>query len=144
MTVELRLRMRPLTNLPSVGYLFILVTGSRRKCKVLLDENQYQQDVNAKKAGDVYSSFNVLVRRTAGENNFKAVLETIRDLMQSLEWSVPEWLHDVFLGYGDRASANFTHLSKPILSMNYLDTFIDWEHLNSSFPDMVSCFIYIN
>jgi len=28
------------------------------------------------------------------------VLETIRDLMQS-NAVVPEWLHDIFLGYGD-------------------------------------------
>jgi intron-binding protein aquarius len=40
------------------------------------------------------------VRRKAKENNFKAVLETIRDLMNTayVGKAVPPWLHDVFLG----------------------------------------------
>ena len=32
----------------------------------------------------------------------KAVLETIRNLT-NYEWMVPDWLHDVFLGYGELA-----------------------------------------
>ena len=47
----------------------------------------------------VYGAFNVLVRRKAKENNFKAVLESIRDLMHE-EAAIPEWMHDLFLGYG--------------------------------------------
>lgn len=34
------------------------------------------------------------------ENNFKAVLESIRDLMNE-EYAVPPWLHDILLGYGE-------------------------------------------
>lgn len=34
------------------------------------------------------------------ENNFKAVLESIRDLMNE-DCVVPPWLHDILLGYGD-------------------------------------------
>jgi hypothetical protein len=56
-------------------------------------------------APDVNETFNVFVRRNAKENNFKAVLETIRDLMNT-QCAVPEWLHDVFLGFGDPASAH--------------------------------------
>ena len=33
------------------------------------------------KSEDVYSSFNLIMRRKPKENNFKAVLESIRDLM---------------------------------------------------------------
>lgn len=50
-----------------------------------------------KKHDDVYESFTVIMRRKPKENNFKAVLETIRDLMQT-DIAVPDWLHDVFLG----------------------------------------------
>ena len=32
---------------------------------------------------DVYDSFNILLRRKPKENNFKAVLETIRDMMNT-------------------------------------------------------------
>lgn len=47
----------------------------------------------------MYGAFNVVQRRKAKENNFKAVLESIRDLMNE-EAAIPEWLHDLFLGYG--------------------------------------------
>lgn len=48
-------------------------------------------------ATDVYDTFNILLRRKPKENNFKAVLETIRELMNT-ECVVPEWLHDIILG----------------------------------------------
>lgn len=38
--------------------------------------------------------------------HLQAVLETIRDLMNA-ECVVPDWLHDVFLGYGDPAAAHY-------------------------------------
>ena len=43
------------------------------------------------------------------ENNFKAVLECIRDLMNE-QMVVPDWLHDVFLGYGDPAQAQYGNM----------------------------------
>lgn len=42
------------------------------------------------------------------ENNFKAVLESIRDLMNE-DTIMPAWLQNVFLGYGDPAEANYRH-----------------------------------
>lgn len=39
-----------------------------------------------------------LCRRKPKENNFKAVLESIRDLMNE-EVIIPPWLHDIFLGW---------------------------------------------
>ena len=40
----------------------------------------------------------------AKENNFKAVLEAIRDLMNE-DCVLPPWLHDILLGYGDPGAA---------------------------------------
>ncbi len=40
----------------------------------------------------------------AKENNFKAVLESIRDLMNE-DCVLPPWLHDILLGYGDPGAA---------------------------------------
>lgn len=37
----------------------------------------------------------------------KAVLETIRDLMNT-ECIVPDWLHDIFLGYDDPGAAHYS------------------------------------
>lgn len=59
----------------------------------------------AKEGGeDVYGTFNMLMRRKAKENNFKAVLESIRDLMNE-DCVLPPWLHDILLGYGDPGAA---------------------------------------
>lgn len=55
---------------------------------------------------DVYETFNILMRRKPKENNFKAVLETIRHLMNT-ECVVPEWIHDIILGYGDPSAARY-------------------------------------
>ena len=52
------------------------------------------------------------------ENNFKAVLESIRDLMNE-QTVVPPWLHDIFLGYGDPAAAQY---SSPTMAPGLLRT----------------------
>ena len=81
--------------------------GKGRKIELSLAPAQYHVDAQAMAEGggaDVYSSFNVLLRRKPKENNFKAILECIRSLMTS-PLVVPDWLLDVLLGYGDPASA---------------------------------------
>ncbi|RZC64580.1 hypothetical protein C5167_008270 [Papaver somniferum] len=58
--------------------------GELRTVTVALDTAQYFMDVNdiaEKGADDVYGKFNILLRRKPKENNFKAILESIRDLM---------------------------------------------------------------
>ncbi|KAF9919175.1 hypothetical protein FBU30_011136 [Linnemannia zychae] len=113
-------------------------TGNTRTFRVALDPNQYKLDQEvAKKSGgdDVYQTFNVVLRRQPQENNFKPVLETIRDLMQS-ELMVPEWLHDVFLGYGNPNSAHYSQLTRQVREIDFRDTFLDLDHLKSSFSNM--------
>jgi intron-binding protein aquarius len=86
-----------------------VLTGDTRTWRVCLDPNQYQVDIQATLDGseDVYDTFNVLMRRKPKENNFKAVLQTIRDLMNT-NAVVPDWLQDLILGYGDPASAHYS------------------------------------
>ena len=110
-------------------------TSGNRTFRVLLDCNQYYTDMDATSKGgeDVYSSFNVLMRRKPKENNFKAVLETIRDLMNT-SCVVPDWLHDIVLGYGDPGSAHYTNMVNNIPEINFNDTFLDFDHLRASFP----------
>lgn len=107
--------------------------------RVWLDANQHAID-NATAAGAanrLYASFNVVVRRSAKENNFKAVLETIRQLLAARS-VVPDWLHDVFLGYGDPSSVLPEHVAlPPVLEVDLSDTFLDAQHLQDSFPDHV-------
>lgn len=84
-----------------------ILPGDTRTYRVWLDSNQYRIDMDNASHGseDVYESFNIIMRRKPKENNFKAVLETIRELMNT-ECVVPDWLHNIILGYGDRSKKN--------------------------------------
>ena len=58
--------------------------GLRLGDDLALDAAQYQMDTAREQEGkgvDVYGRLNLLVRRQAKENNFKAILACIRDLM---------------------------------------------------------------
>ncbi|EDV21748.1 uncharacterized protein TRIADDRAFT_30088, partial [Trichoplax adhaerens] len=107
-----------------------------RTFRVWLDTNQYQQDIanTVHGAEDVYETFNLLVRRKPKENNFKAVLDTIRDLMNT-SCVVPDWLHDVFLGYGNPAAANYASMPNQVATLDFNDTFLTSDHLCNSFPN---------
>ncbi|EGD73730.1 aqr protein [Salpingoeca rosetta] len=111
-----------------------LPRGNSRTFRLILDPNQYQLDLDAGEGGtDLYSTFNVFVRRNPKENNFKAVLETIRDLMNT-RCVVPDWLHDIFLGYGDPAAAHYSNISSQLAHLNFNDTFLSLAHVRAAFP----------
>ena len=112
-------------------------SGYERTFVLELDAAQYQLDVDRSAAeGDVYSSLNVLMRRRPKENNFKSILECIRDLMNA-DAPVPDWLHDVFLGYGDPAAAQGANMPRKqrLATVDFKDTFLDAEHLRECFPE---------
>ena len=110
-------------------------TKDQRTFRVVLDPCQYQIDMENHASGleDVYETFNVIFRRSPKVNNFKAVLETIRDLMNS-ECIVPDWLHDIILGYGDPASAHYSNMKTKTPTLDWNDTFLSYSHLTRSFP----------
>ncbi|XP_066599155.1 RNA helicase aquarius [Prorops nasuta] len=112
-----------------------ILPGDSRTYRVWLDSNQYRIDMdNASHGGeDVYEGFNIIMRRKPKENNFKAVLETIRELMNT-ECVVPDWLHDIILGYGDPGAARYSRMPDEIATMDFNDTFLDIDHLRASFP----------
>ena len=82
---------------------------------------------------DVYETFNIIMRRKPKENNFKAVLETIRDLMNT-SCVVPEFLHDIILGYGDPGAAHYRNMTNKSKMLDFNDTFLSFDHLRNSFP----------
>nr|XP_002131605.1 RNA helicase aquarius [Ciona intestinalis] len=113
------------------------IQGLNRTFRVWLDTNQYQSDMESVvKEGhpDPYESLNLIVRRKPKENNFKAVLATIRGLMNT-QCVVPDWLHDVLLGYGDPSAANYSKMGQQIKELDWNDTFLSISHLKESFPD---------
>ena len=109
-----------------------------RRLIVNLDPFAFKADSELKEKGkpDVYESLNVIVRRHQRENNFKQILETIQNLALS-DVPVPAWLQEVFLGYGDPASATYARLSNQLKVVDFRDTFVDWQHLVDSFPGKV-------
>lgn len=112
------------------------LTGEQRTYRVWLDSNQYRVDMDGLQTGgdDVYEGFNIIMRRKPKENNFKAVLETIRHLMNT-ECVVPPWLHDILLGYGDPGAAHYSRMNEQARVLDFNDTFLDIDHAKSSFPE---------
>ena len=89
------------------------------------------------------------MRRHGRENNFKAVLETIRGLTDgagSIDRVIPPWLQPLILGYGEPDSASYKSevvrsyatktpgVTKPDDALDFRDTFLNYEHLSESFP----------
>ncbi|TKA23353.1 hypothetical protein B0A50_07561 [Salinomyces thailandicus] len=107
----------------------------QRRLLLKLDAASYKADKERADAGkgDVYDSVNVVVRRRSRENNFKPVLESLKQLALS-DTPLPSWLQDVFLGYGDPTSASYKRLPNRLTSVDYRDTFLDWQHLVESLP----------
>ena len=107
----------------------------QRRLLVNLDSRAFKSDSErtAKGKADMYQAINVIVRRQGRENNFKPVLQTIQHLIAS-ETQLPPWFQEVFLGYGDPTSATYTQLQEKILTLDFRDTFLDWGHLQTSFP----------
>ncbi|KAL8542173.1 hypothetical protein ACS0TY_003147 [Phlomoides rotata] len=117
--------------------------GELRTVTIALDTAQYHMDVTdiaEKGAEDIYSTFNILMRRKPKENNFKAILESIRDLMNET-CIVPDWLHDIFLGYGDPSAAQWTNMPDLLEKVDFKDTLLDAAHVKDSFPNYKVCFI---
>jgi intron-binding protein aquarius len=111
--------------------------GNLRTLTVALDTAQYQLDVDSvvhDGAEDVYKTMNVVMRRKPKENNFKAILECIRDLMND-DCVMPDWLHDIFLGYGDPGAAHYSKMPNQLRTVTFKDTFVDKQHLLDSFPN---------
>ncbi|KAK4372375.1 hypothetical protein RND71_007759 [Anisodus tanguticus] len=117
--------------------------GDLRTVTIALDTAQYHMDVGdiaEKGAEDIYGTFNILMRRKPKENNFKAILESIRDLMNET-CIVPDWLHDIFLGYGNPSAAQWTNMPDLLETVDFKDTFLDADHVRESFPDYLVCFV---
>ncbi|CRG95233.1 P-loop containing nucleoside triphosphate, putative [Plasmodium gallinaceum] len=73
-----------------------------KKITVYLDYLQYQKDIL--NDPEIYSSFNLLIRRKQKENNFFYILNNIKTLIMNPDDAIiPQWVHDIFLGYCDNS-----------------------------------------
>ena len=107
----------------------------QRRLIVHIDAKQYQEDMDRVALGrpNLYEHINLVVRRRGRENNFRPILESIRRLTLS-DIPAPSWLQDVFLGLGDPTSATYKRLPNRLHSIDFRDTFLDWQHLIESLP----------
>ncbi|KAL6231173.1 hypothetical protein BDW75DRAFT_50389 [Aspergillus navahoensis] len=108
-----------------------------RRLLVNLDPAAFKADKDRISQGkpDIYPLLNVVARRKGRENNFKSILETMQRLIIS-DITLPPWIQDIFLGYGDPAGARYTELPNRLKSVDFRDTFLDWQHLIESFPGL--------
>lgn len=127
-------------------------SGVKRIMRVNLDCAKYALDTKLSGDSDVYSTLNILIRRDARENNAQSVLATIRGMLTSpSENLVPNWLHNLVLGYGnpssvhhsamlDRIEASRGGLSdsemQSLRTVTFHDTLLDRDHINTSFPSV--------
>nr|KAJ3423060.1 hypothetical protein HK105_003691 [Polyrhizophydium stewartii] len=114
------------------------IVRRQRHVSVLMDPNQYLLDTSGRPkgqtAGAVYGSFNVVLRLERRHTALIPMLETLRDAI-SLDATLPDWLQDLVLGYGDRNGAHYTNVSGDMRSVHLGRAFADWNHLKRSFPD---------
>ncbi|CBI17729.3 unnamed protein product, partial [Vitis vinifera] len=92
--------------------------GELRTVTVALDTAQYHMDVSdiaEKDAEDV-------------------------DLMNET-CIVPDWLHNIFLGYGNPSAAQWTNMPDLLETVDFKDTFLDVDHLRECFSDYQVQFI---
>nr|OQO25801.1 hypothetical protein B0A51_06213 [Rachicladosporium sp. CCFEE 5018] len=104
----------------------------QRRLLLRLDAASYKQDQADSKA-EPMDGINLIIRRRARENTFKAVLDSVKNLAVS-DAPLPPWFQDVFLGYGDPATVTAARLTDKTKAVDYRDTFLDWQHLIESFP----------
>ncbi|CAG8108974.1 unnamed protein product [Penicillium salamii] len=106
-----------------------------RRLIVHLDAAAFKadQDQQAQGKPDIYPLINIVARRKGRENNFKSILQTMQRLIVS-DMTLPSWLQDIFLGYGDPAGAQYTQLPNRLRKVDFRDTLLDWSHLIESVP----------
>ncbi|KAH1650344.1 hypothetical protein KXV89_002738 [Aspergillus fumigatus] len=126
---------RPLRE-PVVGHTNGYQSRPRlRRLLLNLDPSAFKADKDRTSQGkqDIYPLINVIARRKGRENNFRSILENMQRLIVS-DVTLPSWIQDIFLGYGDPAGARYTELPNRLRSVDFRDTFLDWQHLVESFP----------
>merc|ERR1712187_495432 len=108
----------------------IISHGLKRIVIVSFDSVQYSIDVGKNTQDlNLYDTFQLLVKRDVKKNNFRTVIETILDLLTD-NYSLPHWLHDLFLGFGNLSKNQSKSMIKQSLNLevDMFDTFLDEKH----------------
>ena len=107
--------------------------GFERTINVLFDPFQYREDLEKVQQSEIYSDFQLIIRRKPKENNFKSILSTISDLMNE-KLELPDFLNELILGYGECENSTSQFIAnKSPKKFSFLDTFLDEIHYNEAF-----------
>ncbi|GJQ15923.1 hypothetical protein GpartN1_g7714.t1 [Galdieria partita] len=112
------------------------VVSTRRTIRGYLDATQFQMDQKDLQGLYIMDSpdhFNLIMRRKPQENNFRGVLDTLKDIFLHYSNYIPKWLLDIILGYGDTESSFESFIGKQI---NWEDTFISLSHMETCLKGM--------
>ncbi|GJD07215.1 Intron-binding protein aquarius [Galdieria sulphuraria] len=110
--------------------------STRRTIRGYLDATQFQmdqQELQGLYSMDSPDHFNLVMRRKPQENNFRGVLDTLKDVFLHYSSFIPKWLLDTLLGYGEWESSFECFHGKQI---NLEDTFISLSHMESCLKSM--------
>lgn len=110
----------------------INLEGYERTLHVLFDPFQYQMDLEKSQQTEIYSEFQLIIRRKPKENNFKSILGTISNLMNE-KLEIPSFLSELILGYGESEKSTSQFYAKNnLIKFNFLDTFLDEAHFQEN------------
>lgn len=76
------------------------IKTNKRLLKISFDTNQYLKDyieLGNNKLEELYSNFNIIIKRKSNENVFKNILENIRYLSNVGDNNIPKWIIDKFI-----------------------------------------------
>lgn len=93
---------------------------------------------------EVFSGFNIAIRRRSEVNNFFPVLSSLRELVISESQVLPKWLEPIFLGRSTLSSSDSEDGNTSTESsecLDFADTFVSKQHIAASFPSLKVHFI---
>lgn len=117
------------------------IRNSDRQSTKVRKINVWLNDYNSHDAS--IGKLNAVLKRSKKDYSFYSVLSTVKKILLSInlgndigqQMDIPDWLMDVFLGFGSPDSVSNSLETENI---DFLDTFIDLDHLNETFPQTSS------
>jgi len=110
------------------------LVASRRTLRGYVDATQFeidQKELQGLYTMDSPDHFNLVMRRKPHENNFRGVLDTLKDIF--VHCYVPKWLLDTLLGYGELESSLDCLQGK---QFDLGDTFVSLSHMETCLKEM--------
>ena len=97
-------------------------SGFSRRMTLILDPIQYNIDLKNEILGNL--KFDFMLRRNSKENNFKSILETIKDLVYNMP-KIPNWIEDPLLSKIHKKEFDNKNIILNDINFDFYDTFLN-------------------